>query len=1095
MHLHAYCKDPQRLRDRFIKTLMIMKFTVILLVFCFQAGAATVAQTVSLSETNAPLRKIFREIHRQTGYEFFATSEMLKGSQPVSIHVTNEPLSKVLALCFRTQPLEYTIDEKVIVVRKKAAVHEVYQKPEPLIVTMSVSGTVIDHLGMTVPGVNVIEKGTTNGTTTDNEGRFDIEVQDGNSVLVFSFIGYISQEVAVGSQTQLSITLQPDIKVLSEVVVVGYGSQKRSDITGSVASLPMTRMEGVSNGNLAQAIQGGIAGVNVQTTAAGATPSESIMIRGRNSIKASNAPLVVVDGIAGSLNDVNPGDVLSIEVLKDASAAAIYGSRGSNGVILVTTKSGKSGETKLRYSGFYAVQRFANLPEMMSGEEFYKFKLEREPTSMTPSEQDVYDSGVYADWLDLALRKGMSTNHNLSLSGAFKKTTYYVSGDLLKVRGLAVNDDYSRITTRINVDTQLRNWLTVGTRTQLRYTDASGLAPTWDGSQGIYTYNPLTTAFDAEGKLTVSPWPEYNYYRNPLMGLLADNTDESYQVMSNTYAVVDFPFAKGLQYRVNTGVRFGLSNDATYYGRDTQVGLLVGGDASLNRQVSRNIVVENILNYKRDFDKHGVFLTAVYSFENNRSNSNGIQAQGFANDFLSYYGAEQASLVVPSFSNSETTLLSTMARINYSFDSRYLLTVTGRSDGYSGFGAKTKRGFFPSMALGWNIVNEDFFTWKNIFSELKLRTSIGLNGNQAVAAYETISRLASQDNVAGSTTLPGYVPSKLGTDNLGWESTRTLNVGLDFGILNNRISGDINVFRSNTTDLLLDRTISPVSSFTSITQNIGETENRGLEISLVSTNVSTGDFKWQTSGNIAFIKNRIVSLYGYKDENGKEVDDVANSWFIGHPIRVNYGYEWIGVWQLDEAAEAAAHKTQPGFIKIRDVSGPDGVPDGILSPSYDRIIIGQRDPKITWGMNNSFSYKNLTLSVFFYGMHGMTRENTLQSDDVGRQILSNTIKKNWWTPENPTNEWYMNRLDANVQEGFTAAPYENAGFVRLRDVSLSYDFSRQMLSHLGVGKVQVYVSGRNLHTFTKFGGTDPELSEQRDIPMQKEYTVGINLEF
>ncbi|QNL52594.1 TonB-dependent receptor [Olivibacter sp. SDN3] len=1045
---------------------------------------------------------MFKEITQQTGYDVVYALDNLDEKGVISVTFRDAPLEEVLEVCLKGLPVTYVIKDKTILIKKweqpaydsskVGGFAEIVDKRQ----NREISGTVVDQDGQALAGVSIQLKGTAIRTSTDQNGFYTLRFPEGDSVtLIFSSVGFASQEIIVDEQENLNVELVETVSNLDEVVVVGYGTQKRGDITGSIASLSADRLEGISNASLTQAIQGGIPGVSVQTTTAGAAPSESVMIRGRNSIKASNDPLVVVDGVAGSLGDVNPNDVLSVEVLKDASAAAIYGSRGSNGVILVTTKSGNSGETKLNYNGFYGMQRFANLPEMMTGEEFYQFKLEREPTSMTPSEQAVYDSGIFADWSDLVLRKGMSTNHNLSFSGGFKDTKFYISGDLLDIKGLAVNDKFKKITTRINVDTKLKNWLTIGTRTQLRYNDAGGISPILDGSQGAYTYNPLTTPLDENGNQNINPWPEYNTYSNPLMGLLADNIDESYQVVSNNYGIVDFPFARGLQYRINTGIRFGLANNATYYGRDTQRGRLVDGDASTSRGISRNIVIENIVNYNRDFGKHSVFLTGLYSFENVRNNTNSISAQGFPNDFLSWYGAQQASLIVPSYSNSETALISTMGRVNYSYDSRYLLTLTGRSDSYSGFGVKTKRGFFPSMALAWNIANEDFFKWSTIFSELKLRGSIGLNGNQAVSAYETISRLASQDVVAGSTTLPGYSPSKLGTENLGWESSRTLNIGLDFIALNNRISGDINVYKSNTFDLLLDRTISPVSAFTSITQNIGETENRGLEISLVSTNVSTPNFTWVTNGNIAFVKNKIVSLYGYMDENGNEIDDVANRWFIGQPIRVNYDYNWIGVWQLDEAAEAEARGTQPGFIKIQDVSGPDGQPDGILSPDYDRRIIGQRDPKFTWGMNNVLSYKNFRLSVFVYGMHGMTIENTLLSDAVGRTILSNTTKKNWWTPDNPTNSWYMNRLDANVQEGYTAPPYEKAGFIRLRDVSLSYDFSKNVIPNLGLGKLRVYVSGRNLHTFTKFGGLDPELTNQLDVPLQKEYTIGMNLEF
>lgn len=1072
-----------------------------LLISLLHVSASSLAQQVTLNMKDTPLKDVFNEINKQTGYNFSWSSRAVKETIRIDVNLKDVPLKNALDQILYGLPVTYTIKDKNILIKEKGKaitdkVKDFISKDGKEQQNREISGKVADKNGQALVGVNISLKGTSIRTRTDQNGFYSLHIpEEGNVTLIFSFVGFVTQEIAVNQQKSLHVELAESVSSLGEVVVVGYGTQKKSDITGSVASLSAKRLEGVPNANLTQAIQGGIAGVSVQTSSAGATPSESILIRGRNSIKASNAPLVVVDGIAGNLNDVNPNDVLSVEVLKDASAAAIYGSRGSNGVILVTTKSGKSGETKLKYNGFYAMHRFANLPDIMNGEEFYKFKMERESSSMTPSEQAVYDSKTWVSWPDLAFRNGMSTNHNLSFSGGFKNTKYYISGDLLNVKGLAINDDYKKVTVRINVDTKLKNWLTLGTRTQLGYTDAGGVAATFGEGQGVYWFNPLTTPFDENGKQNIYPWPDDPHYTNPLQGLLAENIDENYQVVTNNYAVVDFPFAKGLQYRINTGIRFGHSDDATYYGRNTNRGVNAGGDASTSRQKSRTIVIENILNYNKQFGKHSVFLTGVYSFENNLSNTNSLQAQGFPNDFLTWYGAQQASLIVPGYSNSETTLLSAMARINYSYDSRYLLTLTGRNDGYSGFGAKTKRGFFPSMAVGWNVVNEDFFAWKNIVSQLKLRASIGLNGNQAVSAYETISRLASQDMVSGSSTLPGYVPSKLGIDNLGWESTRTFNVGLDFGILNNRITGDINLYRSNTFDLLLDRIVSPVSAVSSITQNIGETENRGLEISVASTNVKTNNFTWETSGNIAFVKNKIVSLYGYQDKNGREIDDIANSWFIGQPINVNYGFNWMGVWQLDEAAEAAAHNTQPGFIKIQDVSGPDGVPDGVLSPAYDRIIIGQRDPKFTWGMNNALSYKNFRLSVFVYGMHGMTKENSLLSDGVGRTIRLNTTKKNWWTPDNPTNDWYINRLDASVQEGYTAAPYEKAGFVRIKDISLSYNFSNKALSSLGLSKFQVYVSGRNQFTFSNFEGMDPELNNQWDVPLQKEYAIGLNLEF
>jgi TonB-linked SusC/RagA family outer membrane protein len=413
-----------------------------------------------------------------------------------------------------------------------------------------------------------------------------------------------------------------------------------------------------------------------------------------------------------------------------------------------------------------------------------------------------------------------------------------------------------------------------------------------------------------------------------------------------------------------------------------------------------------------------------------------------------------------------------------------------RRDGFSGFGTNSKWGVFPSIALGWNINNEKFFPWKDLFSELKLRLSYGLNGNQAVGAYESISRLSQENMVALGTSLPGYKPSKLGSDNLGWEASKTLNFGVDFGIFKNRVSGEINVFRTNTSDLLLNRTISAVHGITSITQNIGRTQNDGVELSINSRNVIRNNFTWTTSGNMSFVKNKIVSLYGDLDTEGKEVDDIVNNWFIGQPIRVNYGFVFDGVWQTDEAAAAALWGSYPGYIKIRDING-----DSKLT-AEDRQIMGQRDPKMIWGLTNTFTYKRFTLNIFIHGVQGITRQNQLMSDlGVTAGVRHNTTVKNWWTTENPSNDFWMNHVDAHRMAGVEAAIYESADFTRIKDVSLAYDLPANALSKLRLDRLRLYFTGRNLYTITKWRGLDPELDDQEAIPLQKEYVFGLTLGF
>jgi TonB-linked SusC/RagA family outer membrane protein len=953
----------------------------------------------------------------------------------------------------------------------------------------SVSGKITGASGEALPGVSIIVKGTTTGVNSDMDGMYTINVPSGNPTLVLSFIGYISKEVNVTGLTRVDVTLDLDVTALEEVIVVGYGTQKKSDITGTVASLPRERLELSPNLNIAQAIQGSIPGVMIQTTAAGAAPTESIEIRGRNSILASNDPLIVVDGIpyGGHLSDINPNDVKSIEILKDASAAAIYGSRGSNGVILISTNEGKEGKPTIAYDGKYSVQNFTNIPDIMDGKEFYDFKILRLPSGMTQSEQDVYDSGKWVNWLDLGLRKGNSQQHNLTISGGTPNTKYYISGNFLNVKGLIVNDDFTRLSSRVNIDTKIVKWLSIGTRTQLTSDDMSGVAPDMGD---LFYRNPLSVPYDENGNLTITPIADDPLRNNPLETTLFDNIDKSYQVVTNNYAIVDFPYIKGLSYRINTGITFRLTDQATYRGRDTKTGLDARGSSSTGRGITNNTVIENILTYNKEIGVHTIFATALMSYEGNKYSSNSVSASGFPHDFLSWYSTAQAELVNNSYSYNQSTLVSQMLRLNYAYSSRYLITMTVRRDGYSGFGTTNKWGVFPSIALGWNLSNEKFFPLKDIFNEMKLRFSYGLNGNQAVGAYESISRLSQENMVSLSTSLPGYKPSKLGSDNLGWESSKTMNLGLDFGIFENRVSGNFNLFRTNTTDLLLNRTISAVHGITSITQNIGQTQNDGVEFSVNSRNVVKKNFTWNTSGNISFIRNQIVSLYGNLDEDGKEIDDIVNNWFIGRPIRVNYGFVFDGVWQTSEAAEAAKWGSQPGFIKIKDVNG-----DSKLT-AEDRQIIGQRDPKMLWGVTNNFTYRNFSMSIFVHGVQGVTKQNDLMSDlGVTAGVRHNTSVKNWWTTENPSNDFWMNHVDAHRMAGVEAGIFESADFTRLKDVSVAYDLGGEMLKKLGLNKLKVYVTGRNLMTFTKWRGLDPELSSSESIPLQKEYVFGLNLSF
>jgi TonB-linked SusC/RagA family outer membrane protein len=1056
-----------------------MKLTIILmLVFTLNISATGFGQ-ISFEARDKSIREVFRILEKETNYRFFYNDDLRSVDNTVDLVVSDQDIDQILEKLFESTGLGYRIlENNLIVVTPEGEVQQDF-----------VTGKVTDATsGEGLPGVSIVVKGTTIGVSTDINGNYSISVTAPDAILIYSFIGYLSQEIPVGGRIKIDVSLAVDVTTLDEVVVVGYGTQKKSDITGTVASIPKDRLENAPNQNIAQAIQGAIPGVMIQTSSAGASPDQVIMIRGRNSILADNSPLIVVDGIpySGSISDLNPNDIQSIEILKDASSAAIYGSRGSNGVILISTKEGAEGQIKISYDGYYSLQKFAFLPDYMDGAEFYDFKMKRFSGAMTSSERAIYESGTWTDWLNTGLRNGASSQHTLSVSGGSNNTKFFVSGNYLDIKGLAVNDNFRRATSRINLDTKVLKWLSLGSRTQFTFDDKSGLEP---DISDLFQTNPLTKAFEDDGSQAIYIWEDDHYFGNPLQMTLYDNIDKSYQILANNYAIVDFPFVKGLSYRLNSGITARFYDEATYIGRNTKIGLEAKGSAETSRSRSNNTVIENILSYTREFGKSEVFGTAVYSYEKNYSSRNSLEANGFPHDFLKWYSSAQATQIVPDYSFSESVLMSQMLRFNYVYDNRYLLTLTGRRDGFSGFGSNSKWGLFPSVALGWNLHNERFFPFKDLFNEFKVRVSYGLNGNQAVGPYESISRLGEYNMISSKQTQAGYVPSRLGQENLGWESSRTLNFGLDFGIFKNRLAGNINLFKTNTTDLLLNRSISAVHGITSITQNIGETQNTGLELSIQSRNIVTSDFTWSTMANFALTHNEIVSLYGELDENGKEIDDVANAWFIGQPIRVNYDFVWEGTWQLDELEEAAKWGTKPGFVKLNDF-----IKDGTLTAD-DKRIIGQQDPKFIWGMSNAFAYRGFKLDIFLHGVHGVTKENSLMTDETWADVRRNTINKNWWTPENPTNEWVVNELYAERMSGILGAIYENASFVRVKDISLSYTFPKTLLTKYSVNNLRLFVTGRNLATFTNWRGLDPELDSQHQIPLQKEYVFGLNFEF
>lgn len=973
--------------------------------------------------------------------------------------------------------------------------------------SITVTGSVTDSDGATLPGVNVMERGTSNGTITDANGRYTMAVA-ADATLIFSYIGYMTEEVSVNNQSSIDVSLKPDITQLEEIVVVGYGTQRRSDITGSVASVPKERLEKLPVNNVMQAIQGAVANVSVSQASSVPGDAPSVQIRGRNSINASSEPYVVVDGIPlsrtdGSINDINPNDIESIEILKDPSAVAIYGVNGSNGVILITTKRGVSGIPTIRYSGYGGVEEAAHILEPASPEELLRRYAEYSRITNTSLynggpvrnefEWDNYENGVTIDWLDAVMQTGVIQNHNLSVSGGSENAKYYVSADYFDQKGILKGYNYKRYSFRTNTDFQVTRYLTFGT-------SAFFVAHNRDGGRAnllqALAMSPYAKMYNEDGTLTQYPMYSEQLWANPLLPTTLDPERRQFNLSMNGYTEVDFgeifePLA-GLKYRFNGGYSYVPVRINEYEGKS--VYNQNGWGRIINRE-SQSYTVENIISYAKDFGRHHLDFTGLYGAKSKYWQEAVASGQIFPNDDLGWGNLESASNQNASSHADLYQSISQMGRINYSYDSRYMLTFTVRRDGASVFGANNKYGTFPSAAVAWNIHNESFMTNQETISNLKLRLSYGVSGNEAIGIYQTLALMSSSSlamDGRSHTTLK--VKPRMGNDDLQWEKTTGLNVGLDFGILRNRITGSVDVYKSNTNDMLLLQRLPRLTGFADVWTNIGEVENTGLDLTINSNNIATRDFSWSSALVFATNKNKIVDVYG----DGK--DDLGNRWFIGHPVGVIYDYTKVGIWQEDEiASEANKGWDDPalaGDLKLADLNNDGKIDDN------DRSILGQTSPKWTGGLTNTFTYKSLSLSIFINTVQGALRNNPqigAASDELGRRSAPAVI--GYWTPENRSNEWRSLGNHSNSHGyGFPS----DASYTRLKDVTLSYSLPETVVNRIGISGLQLYASGRNLYTWTNWIGWDPEArdvqrghgsEDQINYPLVRSYVVGLNLTF
>lgn len=1016
--------------------------------------------------------------------------------------------------------------------------------------TVNISGTILDNEGNPLPGASIIEKGTTNGTQADFDGNFTITVADQNAILVVSYIGFSSQDVAINGRSQLEIVLQEDSAQLDEVVVVGYGTARRKDISGAVSTVRLedSPIALSPNTNALQVLRGNVSGVNVGVqNSPGTTPD--ILVRGENSINGSNNPLIVLDGIIylGSMTDINTDDISTIDVLKDASAAAVYGSRAANGVVVITTKKGKSDKPMITYTTSVGVNTWQNKFDMMDRERWTQKYIAQTPSIDSP-EQIIFDAAyattlweqkeVDTKWMDLISRNGFNQNHQIAVSGQSNRINYYFSGGYTNNQGAIVGDDYQRVSIRTKLDADVTDWLKVGIDGTYNNNDYSGVRATLGNN--VYQQQPWAYPYRYEG-MPVNPgantetllerYPTGQSIPNPLWGTdgtIKDVDDRNFYRLS-TYALIKVPQVDGLTYRFNFSINSNNNIRDSFVYEDYYVGeatstpyidryspgelakRLSQANGYNNRTNSYTYVMDHILNYKKVLGDHYLDATLVatrdYSYSKLVSTS-GSDFSANGNTLLGIDGIHKAAIQKTNLDVEERSNVGYVGRLGYAYKDKYHLTATMRRDGASVFGEDQKWGDFQSLGLAWTASEENFISGSEKLNYLKIKASYGKNGNQGLDPYQTLARVASGNDGgiryefgdAPSTILYGVDQTNLGSPSLGWETTTAFNGGFQSIWFNNRVFLDLDFYFSETSDQIFSRQIPIMTGFSSIFSSLGQVDNKGIEISLNTINASSETFQWSSGLTFWQNRNKIVSLYGDDvDGDGKEDDDIANSLFIGESLGSIYGYDYIGVVQEDDTEYIENVGAEPGDPMFRDISGPDGVPDGVITADYDRKILGNRKENFRLGLSNTFEYKNFSLYVMITGIFGggkdnfYLRENPLHNSFKDR-YATNEIDHDWWTPENKSEKYLRADAYSNRYLGL-----QSREFIKIQDINLSYKLPREVLSNIGLNSLELYTSINNQFTFTNwFGGGDPEAGIRPDDntpPVPTIYTMGLKLSF
>mgnify|MGYP002347208482 FL=1 len=1096
-----------RLSSSTLKLLVVMKLVLILictagLLTSFGKSYSQNAK-LSLDFKNASIESVLNYIENSTEYSFMYDNKKIDISREVNIQVKDQTIDFILDKLFDDEVSFQRVGKHIIIVPREVQSQETGQQSK------SISGKVTDVSGSPLPGVSVAVKGTTNGTITDADGKYILAKVPGNATIIFSFVGMKTEEIAIKEQTVINVTLKEEAVGIEEVIAVGYGSVKKSDLTGSISSVSSKDIMLQPMMKATDALQSRLSGVDVVNTSGNPDASVKIRIRGANSINGGNDPLYVCDGVVGA-SMPSAEEIESIEVLKDASATAIYGSRGANGVILITTKKGASGQTHITFDMFNSFQKPVNLYDVLSANEYGQEINQLYNNVYSAADLETFKTSRGTDWQHEVLQSSWNQNYHVAINGGNPSTRYYISGQYKKQNGLIKNTNCESYGLRSNFDLSLfknlkLEWFINGNYSHYKNTGSSSSlggassvlfnALTWGPAENIYESDGTYNTADQYGAMGSNP---------VLLAKEMDKWLNNYSISSNSALTWNILPGLSLQYRLNLNYNFNNS-----YEWDSAV--FSGGIAGAygTKSYDKTIFQNAILNWNKSVGNHNFTLTAVtegYKYIYDALNGTGTT---FANEKLGYWGISTATTKTTDVGWSNNGMLSYVGRLNYNFKNKYYLTAAMRADGSSKFAEGNKWGYFPSGSIAWRASEENFIKDLNVFSDLKVRTSYGKTGNQGVSAYSTIAALNKLGAYYTFTSKVNGYTSKAINPNLQWEETNQLDFGIDAGFLKNRLNVTIDYYDKNTKKLLLSVTTPSFLGGDAIFENKGEVSNKGFEMSVNAIPIQTKDIYWDVRMNFSTNKNKIVdiggeTIYGIGSAGNNDAILSNETYILKEGLRLGtlYGYRWLGIWQESEKTEAAKYGNKPGDNKYADLDN-----SGSINAS-DREPIGHGTPNYTWGLNSTFKYKNWDLNVVVQGVQGCDKLNVMYALASSLHAKSRTITlkdawENSWTSANQSNKYPSITSTTSTNYVNSTHWLQDASFVRLKNVSIGYTFNKNVTR---IGDFHIYVSGQNLLTSTKYKGYDPETTSTTtsDVstgidtgvtPTARTFTFGAQLSF